>query len=68
MMDRGPIYTERLIRAAMKKTDQTLFLVLRFLKATPFVVFVFYFFHGLACFVVFSYTQYASISLALYLD
>ena len=39
----------------MKKTDKTLFLVLRFLKATPFVVFIFYFFHGLACFVVFSY-------------
>ena len=28
----------------MKKTDKTLFLVLRLLKATPFVVFVFYFF------------------------
>ena len=38
----------------MKKTDQTLFLALRFLKATPFVVFIFYF-YGLACFVVFSY-------------
>ena len=26
----------------MKKTDKTLFLVLRFLRATPFVMFVFY--------------------------
>ena len=38
------LYTERLFGAAMKKTGKTLFLVLRFLKATPFVVFVFYFF------------------------
>ena len=52
---RGPIYTERLFGAAMKKTDKTLFIVLRFLKATPLVVFVFYLFHGLAYFVVFSY-------------
>ena len=55
MVDRGPIYTERHFEAAMKKTDKSLFLVLRFLKATPFVVFVFYFFYGLACVVVFSY-------------
>ena len=55
MVDRGPIRTERLFGAAMKKTDKTLFLVLRFSRATPFVVFVFYLFHGLACFVVFSY-------------
>ena len=58
IVDRGPIYvyTERLFGAATKKTDKTLFLVLRFLKATtPFVVFIFYFFHGLVCFVVFSY-------------
>ena len=55
MLDHGPIYTERLFGAAIKKTDKTLFLALRFLKATPFVVFVFYFFHGPACFVVFSY-------------
>ena len=41
--------------AAMKKTEKTLFLVLRFLRATPFVVFIFYLFHGPACFVVFSY-------------
>ena len=27
----------------MKKTDKTMFLVLRFLKATPFVVFIFLF-------------------------
>ena len=35
----------------MKKIDNALFLVLRFLKATPFVVFVFYFFSwsGLFC-------------------
>ena len=39
----------------MKKTyNKTLFLVLRLLRATPSVVFVFYFFYGLACFVVFS--------------
>ena len=45
MVDRGPIYAERLFGAAMKKTEKTLFLVLRFLKATtPFVVLVFYFF------------------------
>ena len=56
MVDRGPIYTERLFGAAMEKPDEMLFLVLRFLKATPFVVFVFYFFlwSGLF-FVVFSY-------------
>ena len=51
----------------MKKTDKILFLVLRFLKATPFVVFVFYFFHGLACLLC-SRTRYTSISPALYLD
>ena len=39
----------------MIKTDKTFFLVLRLLKATPFVVFVFYLFNCLACFVVFSY-------------
>ena len=50
MVDRGPMYAERLFGAATKKTDKTLFLVLRFFKATPVVVFVFYFFHGLACF------------------
>ena len=57
MVDRGPMYTTRLFGAAMKKTDKTLSLVLRFLKATPFVVFVFYFFYGLASFFfgVFSY-------------
>ena len=46
MVDRGPIYTERLLGAAMK--NKTLFLVMQLLKATPFVVFVFYVFHGLA--------------------
>ena len=55
MVDRGPIYTERLLGAAMKKTDNILFLVLRFSRATPFAVFVFCLFYGLACFVVFSY-------------
>ena len=54
MVDRGPIYTERLFGADMKNTDKTLFVVLRFSKATPFVV-VFAFSYGLACFVVFSY-------------
>ena len=49
-------YTERLFGAATKKTDKTLFLVLRFLIATtPFVVVVVVFFCGLVCFVVFSY-------------
>ena len=66
MVDRGPIYTERLFGAAMTKTDKSLFHVLRFLRATPFVFFVFCSFSGLACFVVFS--QYAaSNSLASYL-
>ena len=51
----------------MKKTDKTLFLVLRFLQATPIVVFVSFSFivwPVLLC----SRTLYASISLALYLD
>ena len=54
----------------MIKTNRTLllFLVLRFLKATPFVVFVFYLFYGLACFLLCSRTRYASISHDLYLD
>ena len=63
----GPIYTERLLGAATKKADKTLFLVLRFLKpTTPFVVFVFFFlvWSVLLC----SRTRYASISLATYLD
>ena len=49
--------TERLFGGAMmmKKTDKTLFLVRRFSKATPSVVFVSIFFYGLARFVVFSY-------------
>ena len=68
MVDRGPIYTERLFVAATKKTDKTLFLVLRFLKATTsFVVFIFNFFMiwpVLLC----SRTRYAGISLALYFD
>ena len=52
IVDRGPIYTERLLGAAMKNTDKTLFLVQRFFKATtPFVVFIFFFFSwsGLFC-------------------
>ena len=67
VVDRGPIYTERLFGAAMKKTDKTLFLVRRFLRATPFVVFIFNFFmvwSVLLC----SRTRYANISLALDLD
>ena len=55
IVDRGPICTERLFGAATKKTDKTLFLVLRFLKATTLFVVYFYFFHGPVCFVVFSY-------------
>ena len=55
MEDCGPVYTERLFGAAMKKTDKTLFLLLRFLKASPFVVFFFHVHYGLTCFVVFSY-------------
>ena len=49
----------------MKKTDKTLVLVLRFLKATPFDV-LFSGFDGLACFVVLSYPVYARFSLAFY--
>ena len=50
MVDPGPIYTERLFGAAIKKTDKTLFLVLRFLRATPFVVlFSFFLWSGLFC-------------------
>ena len=51
MVDRGPIYTERLFRAAIEKIDEAFFLVLQFLKATPFVVFAFYFssWSGLFC-------------------
>ena len=45
IVDRGPIYTERLFGTATKETDKTLLPVLRFLKATtPFVGFIFYFF------------------------
>ena len=51
----------------MKKTDKTLFLVLRFLKATPFVVLVFYFFFMVWPVLLCSRTRHASISLALYL-
>ena len=51
MVNPGPIYTERLFGAAMmmKKTDKTLFLVMRFLKATTsFVVcFIFVLWSGL---------------------
>ena len=54
MVDPGPIYTERLFGAAMKKSDKTLFLVLQFLRATPFVVCLLLV-DGLACFVLFSY-------------
>ena len=69
MVDRGPMYTEHLFGAAMmmKKTDKTLLLVLRFLKATLFAVFISIFvvvWPVLLC----SRTRYASISLALYLD
>ena len=51
IVDRGPIYAERLFGAATKNTDKTLFLVLRFSKATtPFVVFIFLFlWSGLFC-------------------
>ena len=55
MVDRGPIYTERLFGAAMKKTDKNIVSGTAILKATPFVMCVFFFFHGLGCFVVFSY-------------
>ena len=67
MVDRGPICTERLFGAAMKRTDKTLFLVLPFLMATPFVVFVIHFFTVWPV-LWRSCTPYASISLALYLD
>ena len=65
IVGRGPIYTERLLGAVMKNTDKALFLVLRFLKATPFVVFVFYFFCMVWPVLLCYLTRYASISLAL---
>ena len=49
MVDRGPIYTERLFEAAMKETD----IVSRttILKSDSVLcVFCFFLFHGLACF------------------
>ena len=55
IVDRRPIHTEQFFGAAMEKTDQILFLVLWFLKTTPFVVFISVFFYGLACFAVFLY-------------
>ena len=69
IVDRGPIYTERSFGAATKKTDKTLLLVLRLLKATtPFVVFIFYFCYGLWSVLLCSRTRHASILLASYLD
>ena len=64
------IYTERLFGAsATKKTDKTLLLVLRFLKATtPFVVFIFYFRYGFWSVLLCSRNRYASILLASCLD
>ena len=67
MVDLGPIYTERLFGAAMKKTDKTLFLVLRFLRTTPLCLFsiCFMVWPVLLCF----RTRYAAyISPALNLD
>ena len=56
IVDRGSIYTEWHFGAATKKTEKTLLLVLRYLRATtPFVVFIFIFLWSLVCFVVFSY-------------
>ena len=53
IVDRGSTYTERLFGAAMKKTDETFYLVLRFLKTTPFVVLSFLFsWSGMLCCVV----------------
>ena len=55
-VDPGPIYTERLFGAAMKNFDETLFLVLRFLRATPFSLCLFSVcFMVWPVFVVFSY-------------
>ena len=64
MVDRGPICTKRLFGAAMKMIDKIMFLVLRFLKATPFVLFSIFFMVWLVllCF----RTRYASSLLALY--
>ena len=65
IVDRGPVYTERLFGAATKKTDKTLFLVLQLLKATTsFVVFFYFFFMVWPVLLCFR-TRYASISLAL---
>ena len=51
MVDRGPIYTERLFGAAMKKTDKSLFLVLRFFKSDSVrcVCFLYVLWSGLFC-------------------
>ena len=66
---RGPIYTERLFGAETKKTDKTLHLVLRFLKATTtFVVFIFSFCCGLWSVLLCSRSRHASILVASYLD
>ena len=51
IVDRGPIYAERPFGAAMKKTDKTLFFVLRFFKATPFVFYFCMVWPVLLCFV-----------------
>ena len=49
----GEKSSERLFGAATKKTNKTLFLVVRFSKATtPFVVFFCISFYALICFVV----------------
>ena len=63
IVDRGPIYTERLFRAAMKKTDKTWFLVVcDFQKRSRCVYFlIFMVWPVLLC----SRTRYASISIAL---
>ena len=48
IVDQYIYYTERLFGAATKKTDKTLLLLLRYLKAnTPFVVFIFCLCYGL---------------------
>ena len=60
------IYTEQLFGAAMKNTYKTLFLVLRFKRATSFVVFIFLFLWSSRFWCV--RTRYDSISLAFYID
>ena len=68
IVGRGPIYTERLFGAAMKKTIKTLFLVLRFfMRLRSCCVYFLLAWSGLFCRVLVPGTL-AGFALALYLD